>query len=343
MRATQTLPDRMNAVQLDAAGGALAVRQWPVPRPGPGQVLIKMAAAPINPSDLGSLAGSSGERKPSPVVPGLEGSGIVVAAGPGLFPRLLVGRRVAFASAQGGTWAEYAVSPAMRCIPLARSVSLEQAATLIVNPLTALAFLDFARRGKHAGIVNNAASSALGHMMVRLGRTHGLTVINIVRRPEQVEMLRAIGAEHVLDSTESEFAPRLGALARRFNATLFLDAVGGAQTQTLVEAAPFGSTIVAYAALSGETSAFHTRTLIGGDKKISGFYLGNWVARRGTPGTLRDFARVQRLSGAELQTTVRRRLPLSAAQAAVEMYRANMTGGKILLVADPEQVPLDHA
>jgi len=326
------LPETMLAVHLEREGGPLVVRQVPVPRPERGEVLIRMAAAPINPSDLGFLAGSYTVQRQLPVVPGFEGSGTVVAAGGGALPRLLVGRRVGFAAARGGTWAEYAVTPTMRCIPLRRHVSLEQGAMLIVNPLTALAFFDLARQGRHAAMVSNAAASALGRMVVRLGRTEGLPVINIVRRPEQVAVLRALGAEYVLDSSEERFAVGLRELAHRLRATLLLDAVGGAQTQTLVDAAPAGSTIVAYAALAGEPSIFSPRTLIGDDKKIRGFYLGHWAANKGLLRTVRDVMRVQRLAGTDLQTTVHRRLPLSEAQQAVEMYRNNMTAGKVLLV-----------
>jgi len=167
----------MNAVHFDPAAAALVVRKIPVPRPARGEVLIRMAAAPINPSDLRYLSASS-STAPAPIVPGLEGSGTVVAAGAGLIPRLLVGRRVAFASARGGTWAEYAVATATRCIPLRKHVSLEQGASLIVNPLTAIAFFDMVTRGGHRAIVNNAAASALGRMILRLGRSSGVTVIN---------------------------------------------------------------------------------------------------------------------------------------------------------------------
>jgi len=327
------LPETMDAVHLERDGGPLVVRQVPVPRPARGEVLIRMAAAPVNPSDLGFLAGSYTVQRRLPVVPGFEGSGTVVAAGGGVLPRLLVGRRVGFAAAQGGTWAEYAVTPALRCIPLRRHVSLEQGAMLIVNPLTVLAFFDLARRGRHAAIVNNAAASALGRMVVRLGRTEGIPVINIVRRQDQAAALRALGADHVLDSSQEGFATALGELADRLRATLVLDAVGGGQTRTLVDAAPARSTIVAYATLSGEPSVFNPRTLIGDDKTITGFYLGHWIAKKGLLRTLRDVARVQRLVGTDLQTAVHRRLPLSSAQEAVETYRHDMTAGKVLLVA----------
>jgi len=207
-----------------------------------------------------------------------------------------------------------------------------------VNPLTALAFFDIVRGDGHTAIVNNAAASALGRMIIRLGRTSGITVINIVRRRDQADLLRALGAEHVLDSRDERFALTLRDVTHRFNATLVLDPVGGTQLQTLVDAAPFGSTIVVYAALAGEPSVFNARTLAGEDKKIVGFYLGNWAARKGIVGTLRDPLRVQRLAGTDLQTTVHRRYPLSAAQAAVDAYRMDMTAGKVLLVANPDQV-----
>ena len=111
------LPTNMQAVLLEQPGGPLTVGQIPVPQAGPGQVLIRMVASPINPSDLGFLKGSYGFQRPFPIVPGLEGSGTVVAAGSGLLPRLLIGKRVACSAATGGAWAEYLVTPASSCFP----------------------------------------------------------------------------------------------------------------------------------------------------------------------------------------------------------------------------------
>src|ERR1044071_4269233 len=123
-----SLPATMHAVQLDEPKGKLTLREIPVPRPQAGQVLIRMAAAPINPSDLGALSGMSysGKRQ-FPFTPGLEGSGTVVEAGEGFMPRLLNGRRVACAAllTGDGTWAEYIVTSAQSCVPLNNKVSLE--------------------------------------------------------------------------------------------------------------------------------------------------------------------------------------------------------------------------
>jgi NADPH:quinone reductase-like Zn-dependent oxidoreductase len=228
----------------------------------------------------------------------------------------------------------------MRCIPLRKNVSLEQGASLIVNPLTVVAFFDMIKRGRHAAIVNNAAASALGRMIIRLGQRSGVRVINIVRRQEQADLLRALGSEYVLDSSDDRFAPALRDLAHRLRATIAFDAVGGKETHTIVDAVPPGSTVVVYAGLAGEPSVFNPRTLAGEDKRIVGFYLANWMTRRGLVGMVRDIWRVQKLVAAELQTTIRGRFPLSAAQTALDSYRSNMTAGKVLLVADPEQVPI---
>ena len=132
------------------------------PRPGIGQVLVRMAAAPINPSDIGFLQGSYGAHGGASAVPGFEGSGTVVAAGGGYLTRLLLGRRVAFSDASGGTWAEYHAANASLCVPLKKDITLEQGAMLLVNPLTALALLSIARQGRHKALVNTAAASALG-------------------------------------------------------------------------------------------------------------------------------------------------------------------------------------
>src|SRR5512146_1087512 len=113
------IPSSMLAVQLSAYDGrteSIHVVEMPVPRPGPGQVLVRVYASPINPSVLRFVQGLYGFKKPLPAVPGFEGSGTVVAAGPGFMPRMMMGRRVACAAADpkiaGGMWAEYLVTGA---------------------------------------------------------------------------------------------------------------------------------------------------------------------------------------------------------------------------------------
>src|SRR5262249_10571172 len=159
-------------------------------RPRAGEVLVHMAAAPINPSDLMFINGMYGVKKPLPAIPGLEGSGTVVAFGGGLMARFLVGKRVACHAAApsvaGGTWSEYLATPAQFCVPLRKQVDLEQGATMLVNPLTAWALVNEARRGEDKAIVQTAAASAVGRMIWRLAKKSSVLVINVVRRKEQV-------------------------------------------------------------------------------------------------------------------------------------------------------------
>lgn len=333
----------MRAVQLDEPNGQLTLREIPVPRPQAGQVLIRMAAAPLNPSDLGTLAGSSysGERK-YPFTPGLEGSGTVVAAGAGLLPRLLTGRRVACSAPVpgDGTWAEYMVTSARLCAPLNKQVSFEQGAMLLVNPLSALALLEIAQRGQHRGLVSTAAASALGGMLLRLGKRYNLPIIHVVRRQEQVDWVRQLGGEYVLNSSDADFVDQLRALVSRLQATFLLDAIGGGMTQQLVEAAAYGSTIVLYSRLSGQNCQFDPRVALNKNLHFDGWFLANWIRERNVFQALLLSRRAQSLLATDLQSPIHKRFPLSAAQEALETYVGHMSAGKILLVANPQWVDL---
>lgn len=327
----------MQAVQQDEPDGRLIVRQVPVPTAKSGQVLVKMAASPINPSDLGALRGFSyrGERT-YPFTPGIEGSGTVVGAGDGLMPRILNGRRVACSAPQpgNGTWAEYMVTYASLCAPLQKDVSLEQGAMLLVNPLTALAIFEIAQKGNHKAIVNTAGASALSGMVVRLGRRHKIPIIHTVRREEQIEIVRGRGGNHILNSTQPDFEEQLQDLAHELKATLLLDAIAGNMTLKLVNAAPYGSTILLYSRLSEKDSIVNPQAMLLKHLRIEGWYLGNWMRQKNLIQTLLLARKAQSMISADLQSPIRQRFSLSAAQKALQTYIANMSAGKILLVAD---------
>ena len=344
MNIYSSIPSTMRAVQLDEPMGRLTVREIPVPRPQAGQVLVRMAAAPINPSDLGALSGVGyrGKRQ-FPFTPGLEGSGTIVQAGQGLMPRLLKGRRVACSAllTGDGTWAEYMVTSAGSCIPLDRGVSFEQGATLLVNPLSALAILDIARQGKHRAIVSTAAASALGGMILRLGKRRNLPIIHVVRRQAQVDFIRGQGEEYVLNSSEADFVEQLRTLAHKLHATLLLDAISGSMTQQLADAAPFGSTILLYSRLSTEDCIIDSRTALTKSLHLDGWFLANWLREKNLLKILQLSNQAQSLLATDLYSPIHKRLPLSAAQEGLDTYVNAMSAGKILLVADPQEVKID--
>ena len=344
MKMNHSIPSTMHAVQLDEPNGKLTLREVPVPRPQAGQVLIRMAAAPINPSDLGALSGLSySGRRQFPFTPGLEGSGTVIEAGAGFMARLLSGRRVACSAllTGDGTWAEYMVTSAQSCIPLNKNVSLEQGTTLLVNPLSALAIFDIAQSGKHRAIVSTAAASALGGMILRLGKRRDIPIIHVVRRQAQVDWVRGLGGEYILNSSDPDFIDQLRTMAHKLQATLLLDAISGSMTQQLADAAPFGSTILVYSRLSDEACIIDARTALVKDLHFDGWFLPNWLGKKNLLQVLQLSGQAQSLLGTDLQSPIHKRFPLAAAQKGLETYVNNMGAGKILLVANPQEVTLD--
>jgi NADPH:quinone reductase-like Zn-dependent oxidoreductase len=324
----------MQAVVMDEKSGVLHIREISVPRPGPGQVLIRMAAAPINPSDIGFTKGSYGVQKAKWVVPGFEGSGTVVAAGPGLLPHVLLGRRVTCSTPSGGTWSEYLVTSASNCFPLSKNLSFEEGSMLIVNPLTAVAFFEIAKKGKHKAIINHAAAGALGQMILRMGQSEHIPVIHIVRREAQIELLRSMGGKFILNSADPDFDDQLHQLSHQLKATLILDPVGGEQTIRLLNAAPSHSTALVYGSLSGIKNDTAPQILDDPTKHIESFYMPDWLATRNIVQVLWSLRRVQHLAKKELRTTVQGRFPLTQVQEALSVYQANPTRGKVLLFSN---------
>jgi NADPH:quinone reductase-like Zn-dependent oxidoreductase len=334
---SQAIPTTMRAIELrsfERAPESLAVVERPVPRPGKGQVLVRMAAAPINPSDLAFLRGLYGIKKSLPVVPGLEGSGVVVAAAGGLLARALVGRRVACSAPPGGdgTWAEYMVTSAAFCFPLRKEVSLEQGAMSIVNPVTAWALMDLARRGGHRAVAQTAAASALGRMILRLAQRFGMQAVHIVRRDEQVELLRSLGAQYVLNSSRPEFDAELQKLCAQLNVRLAFDAVAGEMTNRLVRALAPGGRVLIYGVLDGAPCQADPGVLIFTGKSVEGFWLKDWLRKKSLLGQFLAMRSVQKLLPTDLRTEVQARLPLEDVAKALEQYVSGMTRGKVLIL-----------
>jgi NADPH:quinone reductase-like Zn-dependent oxidoreductase len=328
------LPEIMLAVLLREDDGRLSARHVPLPRPGEGEVLIKMASSPINPSDLARIKGVTDHADRLTFIPGIEGSGRVIAHGGGLLPKFWQGKRVACTSFsdKSGTWAEYMVTPASRCVPLPENVSDEQGSMMLVNPMTAVAFFDLARHGGHKAIVNTAAASSLGRMMELLGKKSRIPVIHIVRSLKQKNTLINLGARHILNSSEKSFPKDLKTLAGSLRATLVFDAVGGELTRQIMLAVPPGSSIVIYGNLSGEQPEIDHRSLVSDGKTVSGFYLVNSLKKRGMVATFSNILTVRKMLQNELTIPVQARFPLEEAQEALDTYLGNMSAGKVLLI-----------
>lgn len=238
-----------------------------VPEPAPGQVIVRVEAAPINPSDLGLLfAGADMESavrsgtEEQPVVTaavppaamrmmaarvgeslpvGNEGAGTVVAAGSSPEAQALVGRTVSLAG--GAMYTQYRCVDAAICLVLPEGTRAREGASSFVNPLTALGMVETMRMEGHTGLVHTAAASNLGQMLNRVCIEEHIPLVNIVRKPEQEEILRSAGATYVCDSSRPQFMPDLIESLKATGATLAFDAIGGgklaSQILTCMEAA----------------------------------------------------------------------------------------------------------
>ena len=231
----------------------LSVSTVDAPRPGPREVLVRVEAAPVNPSDLGLLlamadvsqavAGGSADeptvsapiaepvmrtlaaRVGNAMTVGNEGAGTVVAAGESPEAEALLGQTVGFLG--GATYGEYCLASPRMCLPLPEGANAVDGASSFVNPLTALGMVETMRREGHTGLVHTAAASNLGQMLNRICLADDVPLVNIVRRPEQAALLREQGAVHVCDSSEPTFEADLVAALQDTGATLAFDAVGG--------------------------------------------------------------------------------------------------------------------
>jgi NADPH:quinone reductase len=327
---TQSIPTTMRAVVLHEYGGAVTLEQHPVRLPGTGEALVHIAASPINPSDLLFIMGAYGFRKPLPTTPGFEASGTIVAVGEGV-SEAMMGQRVAvYAGGEDGAWMEYVRTAASNCIPLPDQIDLERGAMLIANPLTAHLLLDMAVEGQ--AVVQTAAASVLGKMIIRLAKRRGIEIINIVRREEQVHDLVALGAQHVLNSGDPDFDAQLRGLCHTLKAHLAFDAVGGVLSGQVLRAMPNASRMIVYGALSGQPCAIYPDDLVFRKKRVDGFWLVDWLTDS-TPAIIGSVVMdVLTAVDGEYTTEVRARYPLAQVPAALRDYTNQMTGGKVLLV-----------
>jgi len=224
-----------------------------MPEPGPEEVLVRMEAAPINPSDLGLLFGaadmgtakfSGSKEKPvvTATVPGKfmkamagrldqsmpvgnEGAGVVIKAGSSPAAQALMGKTVAVIG--GATYAQHKCVKAVTCFPLPEGTAPAEGASCFVNPLTALGMVETMKREGHSALLHTAAASNLGQMLNRICLKDGIALVNVVRKKEQEDLLRGAGAKHVVNSSSPAFLAELTDALAATRATIAFDATGG--------------------------------------------------------------------------------------------------------------------
>jgi len=291
-----------------------------------------MIASPVNPSDLFVVQGRYGVLPSLPATPGFEGVGIVDKAGPGLLGRLVLGKRVTVINNRGGNWAEYAVIPARQARPVPADIPDEQVASFFVNPATALAMVRHVLAvPKGAWLLQSAAGSALGRMIIKLGRHDGFKTLCVVRRHEAIAELKALGADAVISSSDAPIDEQVRRIVGAEGVHYAIDPVGGdTGSQIFQSLAPDGRMLV-YSALSEEPLRIEARPLVAG-KRIEGFWLGQWMRQRSIPAALLLFREIANLiRNGVLATDVGPSFPLESVVDAAREAEAVGRPGKVLL------------
>lgn len=288
---TKEIPKTMKRLVVKSPGKDLSTCQievetdTPVPIPKSGQVLIKVIASAINPSDYGSWFRCKPEQ--CPYAMGKEGSGIVVQLGGGMSAYLRssikIGTKVGFVNLKNkqGSYSEYVVADLLGGVfAIPETVPVENAASFFVNPYTAIAILDTVKQ-QHGStsFVHTAAASQLGQMIVKLSLLEGVDVINVVRREEQAELLKSIGAKHVIVTTNDDesWKDELKIKMKELNTTVAFDAVSGQSTGDMIDCLPKNGICFLYGGLAGKVTNINPMDLIYYNKKIEGWLLTKWL------------------------------------------------------------------
>lgn len=310
-----------------------------LPELKPGQVLVKMLATPVNPSDLMYLLGKYGLAAQDGAFVGFEGCGIVVEANAGLYGRWLKGKRVALSAQPGidGVWAEYAITKINFCLPVRKELSDDQAATIIVNPCTSVCLVERAIALGSRAIVINAGASQVGKGAIRYAKLKGIKTIATVRSEANVKVLQALGADCVLLTSHENFDESLKHWAKKLNAKVLLDAVAANDTPRVLKAMPNSSTAIVYGRLTETHDAlgglFSVADVIFRDIRIEGFWLAKYIGDASVLQVLALSSKVQRLfAQGVFMTDIYASVGFDDFSEALDHYAQHKSDGKVILV-----------
>jgi trans-2-enoyl-CoA reductase len=259
--------------QFGTPAESISVAEFPARPPAPGEVVVEMLAAPINPADINVIEGKYGDLPPLPATIGNEGVGRIAALGSDV-TGLSIGQTVLPMSF--GTWTREMTIPSASIVPLPDGLDIHQAAMLTVNPATAWRLLhDFVALAPGDWIVQNAANSGVGRSVIQLARALGLRTVNVVRRPELIEELLASGADHVV-TEECDLRTEISSLCGGDRPKLGLNAVGGSSALNVANALARGGCVVTFGAMSKQPLKIPNGLLIFSDIRFHGFWLKRW-------------------------------------------------------------------
>jgi mitochondrial enoyl-[acyl-carrier protein] reductase / trans-2-enoyl-CoA reductase len=307
----------------------LHVEPQPWPMPAPGEVIVKMSAAPINPADLNQVEGKYPVRAELPATPGFEGAGIVVDVGADV--KGLTSGALVILPHNVGTWRDAVAVKADELVVVPADIKPVHAAMLKINPITAWRLLhDYVELAPGDWLIQNAANSAAGRAVIQIAHELGYKTVNVVRRSELIGELRAEGGDIVLVDSENlrrEVEDAIGGPPIR----LGLNAVGGESALRLANCIAPGSTLVTYGAMSLQPLKIPNGLLIFKDLRFRGIWINKWYDNATPAQRMEAFQHLFEMAKRGLlQTKVEKAYPLSEAKTAVAHAARGQRGGKII-------------
>ncbi len=261
--------------QIGAPAEVLALVDAPLPEPGPGTVRLRLTRSPIHNHDIMTVSGHYGLKPPLPAIAGSEMLGTVDALGKGV-TGLSLGQRVATIAL--GAWAEAAVVPANGCVPMPDAFPDDVACQLLAMPMSAVVLLDDLRVDEGAWIVQNAAGGAVGRILMKLAQARGINVVSLVRSESAAVELTALGAKHVVVTSDEAWPSRVRGIAGGPVARV-IDSVCDRTSIPLMRLLGKGGEYVIFGALAAEAPRLDPGLFIFNELVLRGFWMTAWMAR----------------------------------------------------------------
>lgn len=311
----------------------LKVQEIAMPVASDDEVIIKVYAAPVNPSDIAFIQGVYNVVKPLPAIPGFEASGEIIDAGKNVTN--LIGKKVScfVQDDNSGTWSEYLVANRNDIIILKDDMDMEQAACFTVNPFTAYGMFDIALQREAKAIIQNAAGGQVASFIRSMAKENDMEVINIVRKPETAEKLKSEGENYVVVENEDEFEQKLIDYSSCLKPTVAYDAVGCNLSGMMFNALSSDSELVVYGGLARkQICGIDVMDVIFNNKIVTGFNLIDWKADIGEDEFNEVSAKLQdKFISGDYITKISDSCGMEDVVAGLRTYIADMSGGKLLI------------
>ncbi|CAG9332126.1 unnamed protein product [Blepharisma stoltei] len=329
------MTDKLRALTIDRYGdiNSMTVKELKIPKDIPENfVLIRNEFASLHPADEYIYMGNFSELRLSHNTLGLNGSGTVIKSGGGVLANSLLNKRVTFMTYgpnNTGSFANITIVDANCVVPIPDSMNFEQAAGAIYA-LTIEYMMNKIRKGNHRAVIQNVACGYIGKAMIKYCTRNGISIINIVRRSNQADLLREMGCEYVFDSSEEGWETKVSLLAKTLKATIAFDGVAGEMTGILYDCLCEPGVLYVYGLLSNQPCLINPMSLIK-EKKIKGLTLFGWLNKLSILKKTKLVEKVARLYDQVFFVNYCATVDINTFKDTLQCYRDRKTNSKILL------------